>query len=154
MGEGISGLLAQILDQGAVYSILIGFLYGAYRIGWWVAKRLLDPATKDSKGGLLVQHFAAHQEFLDGLQKRDEAQQILCSNHAQLLDALGRQTATTRFDRAIVDITTTQLLRMSVSKDTSPEEVERIEKEIKRLLTNMNNRHRAIVENGALQEAS
>ena len=148
MEESFCALMNQLVDQGVAYSILIIFLYGTYRIGWWVAKRLLDPATKDSEGGILVQQAAAHREFLDRLEKRDEAQQILCGTHAHLLDVLGRQAATTRFDRAIVDMTTAQLLRMSVRPDTPPDEVYRIEQEIKRILANMNHRHMAIVEHG------
>ena len=54
----------------------------------WRIIKFLGKVLFDESGGLVVRYVFRHEQFLEGLAKRDESQQTLCATHATLLASL------------------------------------------------------------------
>ena len=143
-------MIEKIFDQGPLFAIIIFVAYLTSRISWWGVRRLLDPATDTSEGGLLVQYFTTHREFLAGLEKRDVAQSRMAKSHATLLGSLSerieqeaaRTTVLTEdVNQSAIDLAKAKFLEISIKPDMSVDEVEGIKKKIEDILLMVEARH-------------
>jgi len=140
-----SGLLEKIIDQGGLFAVFVLVLFFVSRFGLMVFRRLFDPPSKDSPGGLVTEWFTAQREFMEGLAKREEIQTKLCEFHNSTLGAVSRQIQqdAMRFDQTMVDFAKSRLLELSVNGNTTPEKRREIENQIEELMLAVENRHMA-----------
>jgi hypothetical protein len=167
-------LIEKVVNQGGMFAV---FMFGVYlfsRIGWWISRRLLAPATENDEGGLAVRWFNTHQEFLAGLEKRDTIQAETGKQHAALLNKLSERAvvgarhtaeavqcvetlcewagdpdapfATVHFNHSMVDLAKARLLELSIRPDTSHEEAQKIVAQVEALLKAVEARHNGAIE--------
>jgi len=165
-------LIEKIVDQGGLFAIMVFGMWLAARLAWWAAKRLLDPEKADKPGGLLVQWFKAHQEFLDGLASRDEQQQKVCVQHVALMHriqgdaeegvlvakeaasdvrelvtmAKGKHSplSTAHFNDSVADFARIERLKLSIRSGMDEKETERVRSNVVTLLHTIESRHTAV----------
>ena len=167
-------IIEKVVDQSGLFAVLVLGMYLMSRVGWWVARRLLDPPADGKAGGVLVEWLTAHKEFLAGLEKRDKAQAETARRHEALLEQLhaqcgmrGTETAaivegletlagwavdpdaphaTVRFNHSMIDFAKAKLLELSLRPGTPPAEAKEIEAQIEKLLLAVQHRHRGVLE--------
>jgi hypothetical protein len=173
-GKEMSGeLIEKIVDQGGLFAVFVLGLWMFSRVAWWMGKRLLDAPSGKSKGGVLVQWFESHQEFLKGLEHRDKQQLETCKHHVDSLKQLAESTAkgsahtreaidcikaltewagdpdapfsTMHFNHSMVDLAKARLLEMSIRPDTPDDEARAIVAQVEALLKAVEDRHRLAI---------
>lgn len=70
----------ELFNYGVPTALICFFGFAVWRIIKFMGKALFDDAH-----GVVVRYVSKHEEFLDGLAKRDAKQQELCGRHATLL---------------------------------------------------------------------
>ncbi len=157
-------LLTKVIEQGGLFAVMIFGMWLVSRLGWWAGRRLLDPANGNHPGGVLVQWFKIHQEFLSGLAARDEAQNRTCERHVELMGQTHTNTTATvaatakaatgieqlmdgtvHFNHSLIDLARVELLKMNIKSGMSTGEAESIRAQIEHLLQTVEARHQAII---------
>lgn len=171
-GHDFHDLLLEGLKQGPLFAIIVIFLWGIYKIAWWVAKKLFG--EEEDHPGLAVRWYNAYEGFLDGLSKRDQMQVENCQTHIHILQGvqseMHRQSltleaasdllknlmewagdsnapfSTKRLNESIIDVAKIELLKLKIVGELEASDKLVLEQDIEKIWRGILERHKDAID--------